>query len=223
MNKDYSLRSGERQVGTDMGSIRRDHINRYMCAIDYANNENIDIRETLDCFCGNGYGTLLLSERLDSNVLGIDGSLDAIKLATHYYNNDTIEYNQSLFPFEISENKYDLVTSIESVEHIDDYLAFLDALIGSAKQNGLIFISVPNINKISLSKNPNPFHFRHFDPDELTTLILEKYNVKLLDMFGQDVYDIDDRGIILKNLQPSEMGVVKNYDGQFTMSMFLKL
>ena len=157
--KNYSLNSGERQTAKSLAGIRRDHIARYELVLDYikenTKTENINI---LDMFCGNGYGSFLISEEIkNAKFLSIDGSRDAVNLAKKHYKNKNIKYQQKFFPFSIKEENYDYVISLESIEHVRDDIAFLQTIYTALKKNGILFLSTPNENKQSLKINESLF------------------------------------------------------------------
>ena len=85
--RDFSLHSGERQTGTCLDAIRRDHRVRYDLAISWLRKRGGKVGELfgLDIFCGNGYGTYMLTQLMGCKVLAIDASAEAIVLANRWY------------------------------------------------------------------------------------------------------------------------------------------
>ena len=80
--KDFSLNSGERQVATSIENIRKDHLYRYEYAINKIKKLLKDNCSILDIFCGNGYGSYLISKSLPQcSICSVDGSKEAIILA----------------------------------------------------------------------------------------------------------------------------------------------
>jgi 2-polyprenyl-3-methyl-5-hydroxy-6-metoxy-1,4-benzoquinol methylase len=157
--KDYSLHSGERQTSETMDSIRKDHILRYNVAIDCikANVKNDSSLHGLDCFSGNGYGCQLLGEKLGGTILGIDGSAEAIDFANKYYSSSGSFFAYKRFPFVLPKESFDYVVSLESIEHVEDSVEFLDTLLASLKAGGILMLSAPNEAKLPFS--PDAFKF----------------------------------------------------------------
>ena len=121
--KDYSLYSGERQTGKKLSEIRADHIKRYELvkkALECKFKDESNIFG-LDCFCGVGYGSFLLSSHLSNvTVLGIDGSLEAVEFANKHYSNFRTFFSHKLYPFYLPKDCFDFIVSFESIEHIEN-------------------------------------------------------------------------------------------------------
>lgn len=220
---DYSINSGERQFAETIDGIRKDHIERYTLAINKI-KEYIDNKNTiygLDVFCGNGYGSFMLSQNIDTELDSFDGSEEAIQQANKCYKSNNITFEHKLFPFEFEKNKYEYIVSLESIEHIKQYRDFLSQLTNALKSNGILIISTPNQNKNNLIKNYNPFHYRHYTNNEALELF-EAYGFELIEIYGQDCYVINDDGCIIDSLKPEEMGIRKDYEGQFTIFVLRK-
>lgn len=218
----FGLHSGERQVAETLDGIRKDHLDRYKMANDFLKQEFSDSTISgADIFCGNGYGSYLISkENPKTTLIAIDGSEEAIILAKDSYQTPNIDFQHKLFPFEFVHNNLNFVISFESIEHIEDDLRFFDDLYNSLKQNGLLFLSVPNEAIISLTKNKHPFHIRHYTKEQVLK-ISEKYNLSLLKFYGQDVYVLED-GKVVSAIEPEQMGLQESYEGQFLVFVFRK-
>ncbi len=223
MDKDFSLNSGERQIGTSLVDIRNDHVERYIFISNFIEKiyatKNINI---LDMFCGNGYGAFLLAKSNNNfNVLGVDGSLDAINLAKAYYKLPNNMFRNILFPFSFDADKFDVIISIESLEHVEKDDDMLDCMINALNHNGILIISVPNQAKNNLTINPNKFHYRHYIHDEMMRKRSDVLD--LMCWYGQDVYEFNEDGINTFRLLDNEMQKLKlNHDGQVNIYVFKK-
>lgn len=219
--KDYSLNSGERQVAKTIDDIREDHLARYRLIQNYINAEDKKISTGLDIFCGNGYGTHMLSKHNHSlNITGIDGSQEAIDLANNAYKLKNNTFLYKLFPFSIKKNVYDLIICFESLEHVEKDLQLFSRMVDSAKKGALIFVSTPNDAIHSLQKNPHPFHFRHYKHKQFLTTF--KGNLELLDWYGQNVYEFDNGICLQKLLANKQMQPTKDIEGQVNIYVFRK-
>ena len=220
--KDYSLHSGERQVAQELNKVRADHLRRYeMVAAMVKNEFGSSSTRGLDVFCGTGYGSYLIASVVPSTtVTGIDGSSDAIEFAKIHFNIERITYDCKCFPFNFDSETIDYVVSFESIEHVEDDRGFFNGvLLDSLKHGGLLFLSVPNAEKLD-AKN-NPFHFRHYRHEEVLSLA-KGYGLELISIFGQDTYVMKGYKTI-GILADEKMGLVKDYHGgQFLIYVFRK-
>lgn len=215
--RDFSLNSGERQTAQTLAGIRKDHLLRYELASNFLEKEfNQNKTYGADIFCGNGYGSYLVASKLKmTEILSIDASKEAIELANNYYKiENRIKFINKFFPFELEKDKYDYVISFESIEHIQDDIQFIETIISAIKNNGYWFLSTPNEEKMSLKKNNNKFHFRHYT-NKIVNDIFKKYNLKVIEQYGEDTYSIDKNGLITGTLSEDKMKLIKDYKGQF--------
>jgi uncharacterized protein YdeI (YjbR/CyaY-like superfamily) len=82
--------SGERQVGTTLDEIRKDHLNRYIFASKYITKSNAIVT---DSACGVGYGSYFLAQNHNTKLIqSLDISTDALNHAKQYFNNEKIEF-----------------------------------------------------------------------------------------------------------------------------------
>ncbi len=101
------------------------HMGRYLLFSGWAKD-----REVLDIACGNGYGTHLLS-RVARRVTGVDLNVPLVAFARKRNAAPNIRYlDQDLLDLPKGE-RYDVITSVETFEHIPT--AELDAFVGALK------------------------------------------------------------------------------------------
>lgn len=206
--KDFSYGSGERQTAMYYYQIRRDHRARYELA------ERIlpkGIR-VLDLFCGNGYGSFLLSDGRD--VVGVDGSTDAIAVATRHYAGFGAKFETRCFPFE-DATEYDAVVSYESIEHVQEDGEYFRFLVARVKPGGLLLYSTPNADRLRFDPDVQIHHFRHYSLEE-TLDFARAEDLAVLTWFGQDVYHLEDAAIV-GCLPSSQMELNEHQPGQFTV------
>lgn len=209
---DFGLHSGERQVATRYEDIRADHRYRY---------EWVDARlpeggRGIDAFCGNGYGTWHLSRK--RNVWGIDGSVQAIRLAEQHYRRSGSFFSHALYPFELPAEHFDFVVSLESVEHVEDGAAFFATLVHSLKPGGLLFFSIPCEERLPHARLSGSFHFhhRHYTFEEATTPALAQ-GLEIIGWAGQDVYAFSPDGKLALLTDPAAMRLKEETMGQFLL------
>ena len=205
--KDFSYASGERQVGLHYFEIRRDHRARYELAARLVPRGS----RVLDLFCGNGYGSFLLSDRRE--VLGVDGSAEAISVAQLHYSRLGARFEVRQFPFE-DDTRYDAVVSYESLEHVDDGPGFFRFLVGRVAPGGLLVFSTPNQDLLPFDPAVYVHHRRHYGLRE-TLAFPESEGLVVRAWYGQDVYQLD--GPTPTPLHPSRMELHERRPGQFTI------
>jgi 2-polyprenyl-6-hydroxyphenyl methylase/3-demethylubiquinone-9 3-methyltransferase len=101
-------------------------------------------KRALDVGCGAG----LLCEplaRLGASVTGVDAAAENIAAArAHAAGSDlTIEYRHGDVA-ELAPTGFDLVASVEVIEHVADKAAFVAALAAALASGGLMILSTPN-------------------------------------------------------------------------------
>jgi SAM-dependent methyltransferase len=205
--KDFSYSSGERQTGLHYFEIRRDHRARYELAARIMPRGC----RVLDLFCGNGYGSFLLSDR--RAVIGIDGSAEAIAVARRHYARLGARFEARQFPFE-DDTRYDAVVSYESLEHVDDGVGFVRFLVDRVVPGGLLLFSTPNQDLLPFDPAVHVHHMRHYGLAE-TLALAEAEGLAVRTWFGQDVYRLD--GPVPVPLHPAEMELREREPGQFTI------
>lgn len=205
---DLSLKSGERQTAPVYREIRADHRFRYEWADSLIGPDTFGV----DCFCGNGYGTWLLAQSRD--VIGYDGSAQAIDFAARHYATQRAEYRCAYWPFDLPAAAFDFVVSLESIEHVRDGEGMFAALAASLKPGGVIVYSTPNEDRLPHGEMRNEFHHRHYSWAQAAGLA-DRYGLKLIDHAGQDVYRMEGRRPI-GVLNPDAMKL-RTGPGQFTI------
>jgi SAM-dependent methyltransferase len=85
----------------------------------------------------------------------------------------------------LRSQSFSVVTSFETVEHIQEDEAFVGELARVLKPGGTLFLSTPNGSQsLSGGENPsNPFHVREYAPDELVVLLGKHF--RHVDLRGQ--------------------------------------
>jgi len=220
---DFSLNSGERQTGKTLADIRHDHRARYDFSINYLKENFLNNQSCfgLDIFCGTGYGTYMQSSSLDCPILGIDGSCDAVTFANTYFKNKKTLYAHKVFPFTLPAETFNFISCYESLEHIKDASLFIKQIATSLKQDGYLFLSVPNERCWPHTKTLNPFHVRHYSMQGVKVLISEMAGLELKMWLGQNLYEHCDTKSV-KPLSEDKMGLVKSQEGQVLIYVFKK-
>ncbi|MGH6729074.1 MAG: bifunctional 2-polyprenyl-6-hydroxyphenol methylase/3-demethylubiquinol 3-O-methyltransferase UbiG, partial [Sphingomicrobium sp.] len=158
-------------------------------------------RSALDVGCGAG----LLAEplaRLGASVTAIDASAELIAAAKAHAAGSGLAIDYRAMGVEDLDGKFDLVTSLEVVEHVAEPQAFIDSLAARLAPGGLMILSTPNRTGWSklltitiaegLGRIPKGTHDygRFITPDELSAMLASA---------GLDVVDVE--GIALSPLK----------------------
>ena len=152
-------KTGERVIpGLTDFSLYIPHVKRYLLAARFAEGARV-----LDAGCGTGYGTKILA-RAAEHVDAVDISPEAIAFARQTYPDARIAWQVGdLRSLDAAPEVYDLVTSFEVIEHLEqaDAPAYLDGLRRALKPGGVALISTPNREVAEQWENPH----HHFEMD----------------------------------------------------------
>lgn len=140
------------------------HLERYRFAALFARGDVLDVA------CGIGYGSSMLKEAGADYVLGVDASHEAIEYAEDHYDAAGLEFQVSDC-FDI-QGEYDLVVSLETIEHLQRGNEWPDKIASMLKSPGTAIISTPCRIGGTLDDTPsNPYHVREYSPDEFSELL----------------------------------------------------
>lgn len=119
----------------------------------------------LDLACGCGYGSRILHDA-GHEVVAVDIEPEAIKHAEKYFPGPAYMQGRA----EVTAGSYDALVSFETLEHLDDPAAVLDAIRATT-----LIASVPNqelypFDPARFGGDDYP-HKRHYTPEEFTTLL----------------------------------------------------
>ncbi len=115
---------------------------------NYAVEKDFKKINLLDVGCGGGILCEALA-RLNANVTGIDASIKAIDCAKEHAAARGLSINYINTNVDELAKKYDLITCLEVMEHVDDVELFCQQLVSKLKTKGILVIST--INKTILS------------------------------------------------------------------------
>lgn len=149
-----------------------EHIDRYKYALNYTKGKKV-----LDIACGCGYGTYLLATQGEAHsIIGVDLSDDAVRYGNYRYPHhnlkrlveDGVKYK--------NEYPFDVIVSFETIEHVPNYIDFIDNLYNNLSIEGVLLISTP-ITKITNTKPNNPFHVIEWNFYDFHKLFVDKFEI----------------------------------------------
>ena len=153
------------------------HLARYVLAEKYVTGKNV-----CDVACGVGYGSRYLA-RTAQKVTAMDISPEAIEWAVKYFSAENVRFLAAdavkLWPV---EDKFDVITSFETMEHLENPEVFLKNVYDHLSPSGVLLLSVPNGPR-DKRKTDNPHHLHHFTDTGLKTLIRKYFSSA--DFFSQ--------------------------------------
>lgn len=152
-------------------------------------------KSALDVGCGAGLLTEPLA-RLGASVTGLDAAPENIAAALGHAERQGLTIDYRATPVEeLAESGFDLVTSMEVIEHVADPAAFVRALASKVSPDGLLILSTPNRTPLSriamitvgesIGGIPKGTHDwgKFLTPDELSAL-LDDAGLEVIDSSG---------------------------------------
>ena len=111
----------------------------------------LDKKKLLDVGCGGGLLTEPLAN-LGAKVTGIDISLENVSVARKHakLSGLDIEYINTTIESMPGRNKFDIVTALEVIEHVEDPEIFVENISKRIKSGGIFFLSTINRTLLSL-------------------------------------------------------------------------
>lgn len=180
-NVDRALVLGETQnaieriaPGLVPKALEDQHIARYHWASRWCAGARV-----LDIACGTGYGAEILRNAGARSVISIDRSTAALRFAqTRYF---LIASCADAHYLPLTAESFDVVVSLETIEHLDDVPKFLLECFRVLKGDGFLLLSTPNAEK---GDGTNPYHVHEMTIHELHA-VLQATGFVLTGIWGQ--------------------------------------
>lgn len=162
--------TGERYTSSVAGPIRSQHHHRYLFASHFCEG-----RDVLDIACGEGYGSALLA-RLARSVIGVDVDAGAVGFALRNYVASNLSFRQGDAGRIEDRERFDVVVSFETIEHLADHEAFLNGLKQALRPGGLLILSSPDRDVYTdADSHENAYHLKELDRAEFKTLVSRRF------------------------------------------------
>jgi GT2 family glycosyltransferase/SAM-dependent methyltransferase/glycosyltransferase involved in cell wall biosynthesis len=163
--------TGERFVPSCTGQLLYEHLHRYAVAATLADGKRV-----LDIACGEGYGSNLLAATA-AQVIGVDIASEVIAHARQAYRKENLIFREgSCLNIPVEDHSIDLVVSFETIEHIDEPLAFLQEIKRVLAVDGALIMSSPDKAEYTdRTGATNPFHKRELYHEEFLLLLKQHF------------------------------------------------
>lgn len=173
--------SEERYVSSNRGNEGAitpywgEHVARYCFAMQF-----VEGRRVLDIACGSGYGMPLLSAKARF-VVGVEIDMKTAAEAVSFTAGRAaavVAADGHWLPF--PDGCFDVVTSFETLEHLDRRDLFLAECSRVLSVPGLCIVSTPNADftRPVNGKPRNPFHKHEYTPEELRRQLSPYFDVR---------------------------------------------
>jgi len=127
----------------------------------------------LDLACGEGYGAAALARGGALSVVGVDANPEAYDHARLRYTAPALTFERGLAETWGEPGSFDVITFLQTIEHIHDPPALLRHLRSLLADGGAAFISTPNLLTLAppgAEKSDNPWHIREYRAHEFREL-----------------------------------------------------
>jgi 2-polyprenyl-3-methyl-5-hydroxy-6-metoxy-1,4-benzoquinol methylase len=152
--------------GVTGGATLQLHLERYRFASSFVPPNG----RVLDIACGVGYGSKALADSAADRsveVTGVDCSTEALAIARSRYQNDNVRFVLGDCMQFSDEAGFDLIASLETVEHLPEPELFVRRLVSLLKPTGALLVSVP----ITPSVDFNRHHLNDFSRRSITAMV----------------------------------------------------
>lgn len=171
--------TGERFTPECVREIAYEHWHRYAFARALAPG-----RRVLDAACGEGYGSALLAAAGAASVLGVDIDPAAVAHAASRYAGVAslrFEAGDATALQALPASSFDLITSFETLEHVQAQEAMLDGFARLLAPGGVLLVSTPDKHTYTdLTGVANPHHVRELYRDEFETMLAARFPARRL-------------------------------------------
>src|SRR6266542_2724456 len=161
--------TGERLVtSVENDYFTFEHLHRYALAREISRDKIV-----LDIACGEGYGSLVMSEAANY-VYGVDVDGTSVQHAKNKYEKSKKNIcfkTGSTSDIPLENYSVDVVVSFETIEHHDAHEQMMKEIKRVLKPNGTLIISSPDKDYYDQIVPNNPFHVKELRFPELRNLL----------------------------------------------------
>ena len=141
------------------------HLARYAVAASYCQGARV-----LDIACGEGYGARFLASQGAAEVVGVDADKATVDRAISRYGSEHVSFHcarAERVDELLDADSFDLVVSLETIEHLSAPERFLRVLRKVARPSAVLIVSCPNDHwYFPDAAEQNPYHIRKYSYKE---------------------------------------------------------
>lgn len=143
--------------GFSTPELERDHVRRYEWAAARAQGKRV-----LDVACGAGRGTAMLAQAGAARATGLDIDPEIVRYARLRHSVPGAEFECADACGYLPADRFDLVVSFETIEHVPDVGRFLSGLAAVLSPGGELVVSTPISDWDHDASPANPFHIQEW-------------------------------------------------------------
>lgn len=164
--------TGERIIPEELpitNGMLLEHLARYYFALYYAEGRVLDIA------CGTGYGSKIMAKSKKNEIdeiIAVDIDEDTLKYAKQHHFHPLVQYMKADAVHENLPDElglFDVITSFETIEHLETENAFLNNLFKMLKPGGKLILSTP-FGAGRGKPTREPFHIHQLTEEEFMEL-----------------------------------------------------
>jgi SAM-dependent methyltransferase len=141
------------------------HQARYEWAAKFVQGKRV-----LDLACGVGYGSAILAKAGALEVVGVDIDARSVEYAkSHYGSSGNVKFVQSDGTRFQDDAGFDVVVSLETLEHVPEPMVLLHRFHSLLKPGGTLIASAP----VTLSSDVNVYHLHDFTETSFVKTLAE--------------------------------------------------
>ena len=159
-------------------------IGRYEFALNFIKEGDV----CLDAVCGSGYGSIILSRKA-SKVIGIELDDHALEFALSHYPSDKVSFLKADLTklLYLRDNYFDVIVSIETIEHIPNHNIMIREFHRILKPNGLLILSTVDHEVYCIKGGiNNKHHINELSKEQLVSVLSKRFRVE--ELYGQLKY-----------------------------------
>lgn len=171
---------------------RLGQLNRYRFTLKILRQNFNSPIDVLDGACGYGMGShILAQDPLVRTVTAVDIDAECIKLAKQRYPDKKTSYIVADLEERLqTQKRFDLVASIETIEHVDKPLQYLEVVREVTKKNGLLVLFTPNGENTTSSAREYRRQVEELKLLKGTLHVKEYTRTEMRDLLKQSGFDI---------------------------------
>jgi 2-polyprenyl-3-methyl-5-hydroxy-6-metoxy-1,4-benzoquinol methylase len=163
------------------------YYNIYYKSLEFISENDI----VFDIASGEGYGSEIISRKA-KKVYGGDYNIETVIKSSISYKNKNLNYiHADVTDIPFRDNYFDVVTSMETIEHVDENL-FISNILRVLKPNGFLILTTPQ-NEYGFTLTP--WHTKEYSLDDMRNLLQKKFDIiKIYGCSSGEIFENSEQG-----------------------------